>query len=82
MSTHYRNYAPKISQPASLPFLEAACRQFNQRINRQDEKSLVAFYNRHRLLVNRLAPMSKAEKHYVRLLAHRHQASQLYTQLE
>lgn len=81
MSFH-RNHHYRLTQPASLPFLESACSRFNQRVNRQDEKGLIAFYDRHRLLVNKLAPMSDAEKRYVRLLARRHQAIQLHAQLE
>ncbi len=72
---HVRGCSLPTRHRPALPSLEAMCRRLNQRINAAHEPTLLAFYERHQLLLARLAPVTGAERRYINQLARRHGSS-------
>ena len=61
-----------IRRPNQLPFLDAICKRLNQRVNREDEQSVLALYERGWIFHGVLATPSEAEARYIRSLATRY----------
>ncbi|PAV25045.1 hypothetical protein C8D92_10388 [Tamilnaduibacter salinus] len=73
---HHRS-APRSGQgalrrPSSLPLLDAICKRLNQRVNFDNEQSVLGLYERGWIFNGVIATMSEQEARYVRALASRH----------
>lgn len=65
--------APKpIRRPNRLPLLEAICKKMNQRINLEDDQSVLALYERGWILKGVLCNLEGDEERFVKALATRH----------
>lgn len=63
-----------IRRPGRLPFLDAICKRLNQRVNLDDERSVLALYERGWIFYGVLGTPSDAESRYIRSLAARYQS--------
>lgn len=63
-----------IRRPGRLPFLDAICKRLNQRVNLEDERSVLALYERGWIFYGVLGTPSDAESRYIRSLAARYQS--------
>lgn len=73
---HHRASATNapIRRPGRLPFLDAICKRLNQRVNLDDERSVLALYERGWIFYGVLGTPSDAESRYIRSLAARYQS--------
>ncbi len=76
-TTHAANQ-PHNSRPGSVrcpdkrPLLDAICKKLNQRVNLEDEQSVLGLYERGWIFNGVLASLGTAEARYVRALATRY----------
>ena len=63
-----------IRRPARLPFLDAICKRLNQRVNLNEERSVLALYERGWIFHGVLGTPGEAETRYIRSLAARYQS--------
>lgn len=61
-----------LRRPSRLPLLDAICQRLNQRVNVDNEQSILALYERGWIFNGVIATMSEQEARYVRALASRH----------
>ena len=61
-----------IRRPEKLPLLDAICRKLNQRVNMDDERSVLGLYERGWIFNGVLASLGAAEARYVKALASRY----------
>lgn len=61
-----------IKRPDKLPLLDAICKKLNQRVNLDDEPSVLGLYERGWIFKGVLTGLDGAEARYVRALATRH----------
>lgn len=61
-----------IRRPEKLPLLDAICRKLNQRVNLEDERSVLGLYERGWIFNGVLASLDGAEARYVKSLASRY----------
>lgn len=61
-----------IRRPEKLPLLDAICRKLNQRVNLDDERSVLGLYERGWIFNGVLASLDGAEARYVKALASRY----------
>lgn len=67
-----RTNSGPIRRPNKLPFLDAICRKLNQRVNLDEEQSVLALYERGWIFHGVLGRPSDAEERYIRSLAARY----------
>jgi hypothetical protein len=58
--------------PDKRPLLDAICKKLNQRVNLEDEQSVLGLYERGWIFNGVLASLGTAEARYVRALATRY----------
>lgn len=61
-----------IRRPDKMPLLDAICKKLNQRVNLDDERSVLGLYERGWIFNGVLANLDGAEARYVKSLASRH----------
>lgn len=61
-----------IRRPEKLPLLDAICKKLNQRVNMEDERSVLGLYERGWIFNGVLASLDGAEARYVKALASRY----------
>jgi len=61
-----------IRRPEKLPLLNAICKKLNQRVNLDDEPSVLGLYERGWIFNGVLASLDNSEARYVKALASRY----------
>ena len=61
-----------IRRPEKMPLLDAICKKLNQRVNLEDERSVLGLYERGWIFNGVLASLDDAEARYVKALASRY----------
>lgn len=72
MSQKANHNSNRIRRPGRLPFLDAICKRLNQRVNLEDERSVLALYERGWIFHGVLGTPNEAESRYIRSLAARY----------